>query len=277
MTRKEFIFMKRLKGNYMFVPRIFWWSTYEKNNDGKLKKYYNLSVHAKWLYITLKELEHKYTGTYNNEDYCRENGFLNDKNVFYVDMDRLAAFSNLSLSTVRRSKKELEEVGLIKTVSPKITGKKVTAYRLTDGIDFDEVAFIEMKPYAEKTKKRDIRTLKKSISRQEKRDGFIYVMKNCGYYKIGKSIDCHRLGEYTKLPEDPEYVIIEYVHFMDEIEKLIHKSFASKRKRGGSCEWFELTDEDIQKIRNFLKRYTIECTDTKWYDEYVKLKNSCCS
>jgi hypothetical protein len=87
----------------------------------------------------------------------------------------------------------------------------------------------------------------------ENKSGVLYVMKNCGYYKIGSTKHPKsRLGEYTKLPEEPEYIIIEKVKDCRNLEQSLHDMFASKRARNGKCEWYILSQNDIEKIRKIV-------------------------
>lgn len=89
--------------------------------------------------------------------------------------------------------------------------------------------------------------------------GTIYVMKNCGYYKVGKAcIGSKRYGEYTKLPEEPEYLIKRNIFCYSSVEKIIHEMFKDKRQRGGRCEWFCLNEEDLKKIDMVLDMFSIE-------------------
>ena len=62
-------------------------------------KYKNLTVSAKWLYVVLNELEHKYTSE--------------GKRYFYRTDEDLAGDANLSICTVKRAKAELRESGLV--------------------------------------------------------------------------------------------------------------------------------------------------------------------
>jgi hypothetical protein len=88
-------------------------------------QFLSLSDSAKWLYIILKELEHRYTGS-SKEDF------------FFRSNQDLAEDCGWSLRKTIRVKKELEESGLIQTWQmhwiDKETNKKsekhVTAYRL---------------------------------------------------------------------------------------------------------------------------------------------------
>lgn len=76
--------------------------------------------------------------------------------------------------------------------------------------------------------------------------GIIYVLKMGEYYKIGKaSLTFARLGEYTKLPEVPEYIYIGIVLNPLIFEEKLHKIFSHKRVRG---EWFNLSVQDLNSI-----------------------------
>ena len=88
---------------------------------------------------------------------------------------------------------------------------------------------------------------------------YIYVMKCCGYYKIGRAqIDSTRFGEYTKLPEEPEYIIKQIVCNYQKVEIALHERYKDKRQREGMCEWFELEDSDIEEIKDFVSQYAVE-------------------
>ena len=65
------------------------------------EKYAGLSVNAKWLYVVLNELEHRYTGE-NRDFFTRSNA-------------QLSKDSGLSLSTLKRAKSELIKTNLIQT------------------------------------------------------------------------------------------------------------------------------------------------------------------
>lgn len=88
--------------------------------------------------------------------------------------------------------------------------------------------------------------------------GIVYVMKNCGYYKIGRSkLHSTRFGEYTKLPEEPEYIIKEIVNNYRNVELALHEQYKDKRLRGGTCEWFDLSDDDLEEIKKYVEQYKI--------------------
>lgn len=116
--------MKYGNEHFYEAPRIFWPTQYKKkynadercatyttDDNDAYKDYHGLSVNAKWLYQTLKELEHRYTGSHNNavfEDVDDDTGW------FYAGIDYLSYMSGLSESSVRRAKSELARVGLIR-------------------------------------------------------------------------------------------------------------------------------------------------------------------
>lgn len=87
-------------------------------------EYRGLSKEAKWLYVVLKELEHRYTGS------------RTDGSFFKSDKD-LSSFSGIKLTTMKKAKKELTESGLIETKQSciekdgKKTKRHITTYRIT--------------------------------------------------------------------------------------------------------------------------------------------------
>lgn len=107
--------MKRKAGNYLQLSRrIFQGESYE-----------GLSVNAKWLYVVLCELEHRFTG--EKDDF------------FFRSNNDLVKDTGLSLATLKRAKKELLQTDLIQTWQKhfiidgnKKSEKKVTVYRLSD-------------------------------------------------------------------------------------------------------------------------------------------------
>lgn len=90
--------------------------------------------------------------------------------------------------------------------------------------------------------------------------GYIYIMKMLDYYKIGKTKNGKRLKEYTKLPEEPEYVAYMLVPDMSATEKTLHEMFKDVRLREGRCEWFALTEDDLNKAREIIKKHSAEFT-----------------
>ncbi len=88
------------------------------------EQYKDLSINAKWLFVVLNELEHRYTG---------------EKEDFFTRSDtQLSKDTGLSLSTLKRAKAELKKTDLIRTwkchfVNPKTKIKSkvyYTAYRV---------------------------------------------------------------------------------------------------------------------------------------------------
>ena len=89
-------------------------------------EYANLSQNAKWLFVVLNELEHRFTG--KNEDF------------FIRSNEQLAKDTGMSLSTLKIAKKELKENGTelvqmwqahyrnVKT--NKLSTERYTAYRI---------------------------------------------------------------------------------------------------------------------------------------------------
>lgn len=82
--------------------------------------------------------------------------------------------------------------------------------------------------------------------------GYIYVIKQDKYYKIGKSRGKKGLKKRyaTENPNPLEVLICKKVSDYSEIEKKIHKKFEKKRFRG---EWFLLDGDDVQEIKDILK------------------------
>lgn len=88
-------------------------------------RYKDLSINAKWLFVVLNELEHRYTGTKQNDFFIRSNKSLCED-------------TGMSLSTLKRAKAELVKTDLIETWSShyidKNTKKKsiehYTAYKI---------------------------------------------------------------------------------------------------------------------------------------------------
>ena len=83
-------------------------------------------------------------------------------------------------------------------------------------------------------------------------EGYIYFIKefHSNTYKIGKSKNIvERLRMFNvKLPFEWELIHSIKVDDYSLIEKLIHKEFSDKRISG--TEWFNLDEEDIERIKN---------------------------
>jgi len=108
--------MKRKQGNYIQLSRKLF-------NDPAWQK---LSRTAKWLYVVLNELEHRFTGA--------------KVDFFYRSNEELAKDAGMSLPTLKRAKKELIKAGLIETwnmhwedpETGKLSEQHVTAFRILE-------------------------------------------------------------------------------------------------------------------------------------------------
>lgn len=100
------------------------------------------------------------------------------------------------------------------------------------------------------------RVVKKNTSNND--TGLIYIMKNCGYYKIGRAKKgSTRFFEYTRLPEEPVYIVKQNCNDYMRVEKELHLMFSEKRNRGGSCEWFTLDEEDIKVALDYIEKHKV--------------------
>ena len=90
--------------------------------------YASLSRNAKWLFVVLKELEHRYTSS--------------EKDYFYRSNEELARDAQLSLVTLKKTKSELLKTDLVvswrahfiydkDTPKQKLSEKRITCYRLS--------------------------------------------------------------------------------------------------------------------------------------------------
>jgi hypothetical protein len=105
--------VKRKQGNYLHLSRKLF-------NDPEFQQ---LSLYAKWLYVVLNELEHRFTGA--------------KKDFFFRSNEELAEDSGMSISQVKRAKDELRPlVQMWKMHWIDERGKKsrkyVTAYRIRE-------------------------------------------------------------------------------------------------------------------------------------------------
>lgn len=86
--------------------------------------YSRLPISAKWLYVTLKELEHRFTGA--------------DRDSFWRTNDQLAKDMGVSINTLKRAKALLLETDLLESQQAhfmdsetgKLSEKHVTVYRI---------------------------------------------------------------------------------------------------------------------------------------------------
>jgi len=110
--------MKRKQGNYLQLSRLLF-----KDDSG----FNSLSYQAKWLYVVLNELEHRFSGT-NTEDF------------FWRSNEELAKDAGMKLSTLKAAKKELQDKNVVQSwqmhwrdpTTGKLSEKHVTAYRIRE-------------------------------------------------------------------------------------------------------------------------------------------------
>jgi len=108
--------LKRKDGNYIQLSRKLF-------SDERFLK---LSRNARWLYVVLNELEHRYTG--ENVDF------------FFRSNEDLAKDASMSLATLKRAKAELKGKGIVQIwnmhwrdpKTGKLSEKHVTAYRILE-------------------------------------------------------------------------------------------------------------------------------------------------
>jgi len=111
--------MKRKEGNYLQLSRLL----FRDDNE----KFDSLSYQAKWLYVVLNELEHRFSGTQVEDYFWRSNqDLVND--------------TGMKLSTLKAAKKELIDKDIVQTwkmhwrdkKTEKLSEKHVTAYRIRE-------------------------------------------------------------------------------------------------------------------------------------------------
>lgn len=96
--------------------------------------------------------------------------------------------------------------------------------------------------------------------------GYLYIakFKNQIWFKMGITSGTHnRFAEYTRLPEEMEYKIIDYIDCYDQCERILQNIFAEKRQRDNNSEWFNFTVEDLEFIKKILEQYRNEDSETK--------------
>lgn len=82
--------------------------------------------------------------------------------------------------------------------------------------------------------------------------GFVYLGKQHGRYKIGKTTDLNRRREDISLmgPEPMVYIHEIKTDDMNGLEAYWHKRFESKRQRG---EWFKLNSSDVKAFKRWIR------------------------
>ena len=88
------------------------------------KPYSDLSINAKWLYCTLKELEQRYCGT-------------SERNYFIRSNEELCKDSGIGITTLKKAKAELAKSKLVimgtahwKLENGKLSEKRITTYTI---------------------------------------------------------------------------------------------------------------------------------------------------
>ena len=92
----------------------------------------------------------------------------------------------------------------------------------------------------------------KNVKDENLANGFVYLGKQHGVYKIGKINDTkRRRDDITLLGSEPFKLIHEIkTDDMNGIEKYWHNRFKSKHKRG---EWFNLSRADVSAFKHWKK------------------------
>lgn len=80
--------------------------------------------------------------------------------------------------------------------------------------------------------------------------GFVYMGKQHGYYKIGKTSDPYRRREDITLQGAEPFELIHQIKTddMNGIEKYWHERFKTKHKRG---EWYRLLRDDVKAFKRW--------------------------
>jgi hypothetical protein len=76
--------------------------------------------------------------------------------------------------------------------------------------------------------------------------GFVYLIRCCGRYKIGKATKAEERINDLQLPEPPETICTIATGDRHALETELHRRYASSRKHG---EWFDLADEQVAELK----------------------------
>jgi len=80
--------------------------------------------------------------------------------------------------------------------------------------------------------------------------GYIYIIKNGEYYKIGRTINyISRFYSYkrTEMPNLNEVIFCDKFKWHKRVEQKLLSWFKNRRHRG---EWFSLTQKDLKTIKS---------------------------
>lgn len=104
-----------------------------------------------------------------------------------------------------------------------------------------------------------IRTIEENKKLTE--EGFLYIISNSKYFKIGVTRDLNSRFQTLKSASSVELQIVhsEKINGYRLLEKEIHKTFSDKRV---SREWFDLTDKDIDDIKLLIKNWIDRSSNT---------------
>jgi len=87
---------------------------------------------------------------------------------------------------------------------------------------------------------------------------YVKKQKNTNIYKIGSSKDTKRINRKTETMSTNKYELIMCCPGSQQLEKRLHKLYENKKIDGGGKELFRLTNEDINKIKEFFVKIRLE-------------------
>ena len=104
-----------------------------------------------------------------------------------------------------------------------------------------------------KAKIKQIEDNKKTFKEKEyeiQHIGYVYLIKLGDSYKIGITKNTEeRFKQFEFMPFELKIIKTAKVKEYDKVEKFLHEQYSSKRIKG---EWFNLSQEDIQNIIDYL-------------------------
>lgn len=105
----------------------------------------------------------------------------------------------------------------------------------------------------EEERRRDLRAKREQRLRETPSPGYVYLLHSGGRYKIGRSkAPNERLyGLRNASPFPVSTICVAQTDNMRALEFDLHALFQHARKKG---EWFELTDEDIERIKHIMSK-----------------------
>lgn len=96
------------------------------------------------------------------------------------------------------------------------------------------------------------RRRQKALEPKKPRPGFVYVMTDGEFFKIGitKDVDQRRRGLQGATGREITLCLAYWVQDASRAERSLHNQYASTRQKG---EWFQLTSQDLVDIANMLE------------------------